>query len=195
MPGNWQFMCCCMWEYLQEEAVDHPGSAADLWFQDMLVTYGEMEKFPHVGCGANFVPRARGPSMVCEIQFRQGAGEWEAFLADQTPQALDDQLKKVSYDALSKTFQQLSPAVMLKAIPMTMPMTHLATVGGKKMEGVAKYPLDAWISSAAPSFTTEKWAMMCLLLAEKGLDATKGFSTEDQEVFEKLFTTASSMQR
>ena len=78
-----------MWEYLQEEAVDHPGSEADKWFQDMLGHYGDMTKFPHIGCGANFIPYARGPSMVCEIQMRQNAGEWEAFLADQTPQALD----------------------------------------------------------------------------------------------------------
>ena len=38
MPGNWQYACCCIWEYLQEEAIDHPGSAADLWFKDMLAT-------------------------------------------------------------------------------------------------------------------------------------------------------------
>ena len=74
-----------MWEYLQEEAVDHPGSAADRWFQDMLATYGELEKFPHIGCGAKYVPWAKGPSMVCEIQLRQYSGEWEAFLADHTP--------------------------------------------------------------------------------------------------------------
>ena len=134
--------------------------------------------------------------MVCEIQLRQqGSGQdWEAFLADHTPQALDDQLKKLSYDALSKTFQSLSPETIMKAIPVTMPMTHLATVGGKKMEGVAKYPLDAWIASCAPSFTTEKWARMCICLAEKGTDVTKGFSVEDREVFEKLLTTASAME-
>ena len=124
---------------------------------------------------------------------RQGDGEWEAFLADHTPQALDDQLKKVSYDALSKAFQKLSPEVILKAIPMTMPMTHLALISGKRMESVAKYPLDAWTISGAPCFT-EKWAMMCLLLAEKGLDPTKSdFSTEDKEVFERLFATASAL--
>ena len=60
-PGNWQFKCCCMWEYLQEEAMDHPNSAADEWFKDMLATYGEVEKFPHVGCGATYVPWKRGP--------------------------------------------------------------------------------------------------------------------------------------
>ena len=117
-----------MWEYLQEEATDHPNSAADEWFKDMLQTYGEVEKFPHIGCGANYVPWARGPSMVCEIQMSQNKGEWEAFLADHTPQALDDQLKKLSYEALSRTFQTLKPETLLRAIPVTMPMTHLVTV-------------------------------------------------------------------
>ena len=77
-----------------------------------------------------------------------------------------------------------------------MPMTHLATVSGKKMEGVAKYPLDAWVESGAPCFTNAKWAMMCILIAERGIGATQaqGFSIEDKEVFEKLFATASTMK-
>ena len=131
--------------------------------------------------------------MVCEIQMRQNTGEWEAFLADHTPPALDDQLKKISYEALSKAFGMLSPETMLKAIPMTMPMTHLATISGKKMEGVAKYPLDAWLTAGNPCFTNEKWAMMCLLIAEKGKEM-ETFTVEDSEVFEKLFTISTTMK-
>ena len=134
--------------------------------------------------------------MVCEIQMRQGSGEWEAFLADHTPSALDDQLKKLSYDALTSTFQSLSPVTLLNAIPITMPMTHIATVDGKKMDGVAKYPLDAWISSGAPEFTSEKWAMICLLIAERGIGPQQAgtFSNQDTEVFERLFSAASAMK-
>ena len=94
MPGNWKYKCACMWEYLEEEANDKPKSAAACWFEDMKNMYGEVKNFPHIGCGANYVPWKRGSSMVCEVQMRQGEGEWEAFLADHTPQALDDQLKK-----------------------------------------------------------------------------------------------------
>ena len=167
MPGNWKYKCCCMWEYLEEEAHDNPGSPASKWFQDMVDTYGTVSNFPHVGCGANYVPWARGASMVCEIQLR-GGSSWEAFLADHTPPALDDQFKKISYDALSRAFGSLAPEVMMKAIPMTMPMTYLVTVtGGKKMEGVAQYPIDKWICAGNPTFTNEKWAMICLLIAEK----------------------------
>ena len=130
--------------------------------------------------------------MVCEVQMR--GASWEAFLAAFTPQALDDQLKKVSYMALSEAFGKMSPETMLKAIPMTMPMTNLETVWGKKMEGVARYPLDAWIDAGNPCFTEEKWAMMCLHLAEVGTNL-KGISAEDVRVFENLFTVSSSLPR
>ena len=118
---------------------------------------------------------------------------WEAFLADHTPPALDDKLKKVSYDALSKVFGMISPEQMLKAIPMTMPMTHLATIDGKMMQGIAKYPLDAWIAAGNPCFTSEKWAMMCLLLAEKGRECQE-LSAQDVKIFEELFLVSSTLQ-
>ena len=64
------------------------------------------------------------------------------------------------------------------------------------MDGVAKYPLDAWIDSGAPCFTNEKWAMICILIADRGIGATQssGFSIEDKEVFEKLFAAATMMK-
>ena len=83
----------CMWEYLQEEAVDRPDSAAGAWFADLVETYGEVENFPHLGCGARYYPWKRGASMVCEIQFMNSGGAWEAFLADHTPAKLDDALR------------------------------------------------------------------------------------------------------
>ena len=134
--------------------------------------------------------------MVCEIQMRDQEGEWEAFLADHMPPALDDKLKKISYDSLSKAFASLSPETMLKAIPVTMPMTHLTTVSGKKMEGIAKYPLDAWAAAGNPCFTNEKWAMICMMLAEMGQKAveTGEFPPADAEVFGELFVTASTMK-
>ena len=197
MPGNWQFYCCCMWEYLLEEATDHPGGAADLWYRELLAEFGSMDKFPHIGCGAQFVPWKRGPSMVCEIQLGTGGGEkWEAFLAEQTPQALDDQLKKLSYDALTATFHAMPAEDIMKMIPITMPMTNIATLNGKEMRGVAKYPLDEWISSGAPEFTNEAWCMICLLLAERGKGASQSgtVSSNDAEIFDKLFVVANKMK-
>lgn len=193
MPGNWQFYCCCAWEYLMEEASDRPCSAAADWYYSMCEDYrGDYKKFPHVGCGATFRPWKRGPSMVCEIQMNGKV--WEAFLADITPQALDDQLKKVSYNVLSASFKLVTPMDMLKAIPITMPMTHLATVDGKEMVGVARYPLDAWAAVGNPCFTSEKWAMICMLMAEKGLKVTKeGITPEEYNALQELFSVSSKM--
>ena len=194
MPGNWKYKCCCMWEYLEEEAHDHPDSPAARWFNDMLAAHGSVSEFPHVGCGANYVPWKRGASMVCEIQLRNSS--WEAFLADHTPPALDDQFKKIRYDALTQAFSALTPEFMMSAIPMTMPMTYLKVEGGKKMEGVAHYPIDQWMLAGNPTFTNEKWAMMCLMIAEKGkeLASSRGLNDRDLEVFDKMFTVSTEMK-
>ena len=86
----------------------------------------------------------------------------------------------------------ISPEMMMKAIPMTMPMTHLMTIGGKRMEGVAIYPLDAWIKAGNLCFTTEKWAMMCMLIAENGA-RMENVTYDDIRVFEELFTVSTGM--
>ena len=170
--------------------MDHPGSPAEALFYDMMKTYRDLKEFPHIGCGATFAPWKRGPSMVCEVQMKGSSSGRGACLADFTPTALDDQLKKVSYMVLSSALGKLSPEVMLKAIPMTMPMTHLMTINGKQMEGIAKYPLDAWIKAGNPCFTEEKWAMMCMMLAAVSTDL-KGIPKEDAMAFESLFTVSS----
>merc|ERR1712190_494645 len=108
--------------------------------------------------------------------------------ADHTPPALDDQFKKIDYDKLTKAFNQLSPEVMLKAIPVTMPMTNLATAGGKTMKGIAKYPIDAWELNGNPCFTSHKWALMCLSLAEVG--RAVALTRDEEKIFEKLFLAA-----
>ena len=128
--------------------------------------------------------------MVCEIMINN---DWEAFLADHTPTQLDDQLKKISYDSLSRAFDGLSPEEMLRAIPMTMPMTHLEDINGKKMEGIARYPLDAWITAGNPCFTKEMWAKICLVLVERALGSQADLSEQDAAVFEMLFTVSTSL--
>ena len=189
MPGTWKFMCCVSWEYLQEEAVDDPKGAAAAWFKELLDHFGSVKDFPHIGCGSNYVPWAKGPSMVCEVLI---GNTWEAFLADHTPSILDDQLKKVSYLSLSRAMGKMTPQQMFKAIPVTMPMTHLAYYEGKQLEGIAKYPIDAWVTAGHPSFTTQRWGMICMALAEHAL-GLDDLSAKDQAVFEALFTVSTSL--
>ena len=192
-PGNWKYYCFCMWEYLEEEATDQPNGPAARWFRDLLQCYGEMGKFPHFGCGSMFKPWARGPSVVCEVLI---ANKWEAFLADQCPTQLDDQLKRLSFEALSEAFGAMEPEDMLKAIPVTMPMTHLEDYNGKRMEGIARYPVDAWIKAGDPCFTSEMWAKICIVLAERALISPASqarLSNEDADVFERLLTVSTSL--
>eukprot|EP00975_Prorocentrum_lima_P011876 2526335-Prorocentrum_lima.AAC.1 len=47
----------------------------------MKEKYSEkVEAWPEIGCGARFVPWARGASMVMEVQMSDGS--WEAFMAE-----------------------------------------------------------------------------------------------------------------
>ena len=65
------------------------------------------------------------------------------------------------------------------------------------MEGVAQYPVDKWICAGDPTFTNEKWAMICMMIAEKGkeLATPQGFNAQDREVFEKMFTVSTVMNQ
>eukprot|EP00975_Prorocentrum_lima_P000574 112454-Prorocentrum_lima.AAC.1 len=49
------------------------------------------DKWPKVGCGARFLPWARGASLVAEIKMADG--RWEACMADSCPEQLDDEIK------------------------------------------------------------------------------------------------------
>ena len=109
------------------------------------------------------------------------------------PDPRDDQLKRLSYESLSKAFGSLEPEEVLKAIPLTMPMTHLEDYNGKQMEGIARYPLDAWIKAGDPCFTKEMWAKVCLALAERALGSQTNLSEEDADVFERLLTVSTSL--
>ena len=169
--------------------MDKPESPAAKWFQEMLDHFGSVGRFPHIGCGSNYVPWAKGPSMVCEVLI---GDSWEAFLADHTPSILDDKLKHASYMALSRAMGQITPEQMFKAIPVTMPMTHLAYYKNKQLDGIAKYPVDAWVKRGNPSFTTERWGMICMALAERAL-GFDDLSEKDRNVFEALFTVSTSL--
>eukprot|EP00974_Lingulodinium_polyedra_P046601 4465442-Lingulodinium_polyedra.AAC.1 len=62
------------------------------WVNDLTTKWGPyIERWPHVGCGCNFIPWKKGASMVVEIQTQ--AGEWLSFMADRLPSQLDDAIK------------------------------------------------------------------------------------------------------
>ena len=75
---------------------------------------------------------------------------------------------------------------------MTMPMTRWTYYENKEVEVVAKFPIDAWVTAGHPSFTTQRWGMICMALAEQAL-AFDDLSAKDREVFEALFNVSTSL--
>eukprot|EP00975_Prorocentrum_lima_P058111 12188959-Prorocentrum_lima.AAC.1 len=51
----------------------------------------DINTWPQYGCGATFLPRARGASAVAEVKLKDGT--WQAFMADRLPRELDDEIR------------------------------------------------------------------------------------------------------
>ena len=60
------------------------------------------------------------------------------------------------------------------------------------MAGIAKYPIDAWEVMGNPCFTSEKWAMICMIMAEKG-QRQEGLTEEERTALQDLFLVSNSM--
>ena len=153
-----------------EEMAAEQGQKSTAWksAQFMRKEFGpNRDYWPKVGCGANFVPWAKGHSMVCEVELNPG--RWEAFLSARLPQALDAALKEGGKQALIKEcYDALDPMELHRRMPLTLPMTHLVTEGGVKLECAARYPIATW--KKIPDnfeFTVHTWATICMQLASK----------------------------
>ena len=163
----WSFKCCCEWGYLEEEAMMKPSSAAAQWYNELAREYGkDFNDWPRIGCHQGFRAFRNGPSMVVEMKID---GEFQAFMSERLPEALDDAIKKRNYECFTKACDALSPQEIYDALPMCFPMTHTITVGGKPFRGVARYPLAAWEAQGAPVMTRASWAKFCMKIAEKDL--------------------------
>ena len=116
--------------------------------------------WPANGCGAKFVPWARGLSMVVELQMADDSVE--AFASDRLPTILDDEIKRKKaefYEAARK----LEADELLDIIPVTFPMTHLL----KGCPVVARYPVDEWEAQGCPYFSQRSWCSLCMKVAQK----------------------------
>ncbi len=128
----------------------------------MYNVYGDVPKWPKIGCGATFVPWANGLSMVAEVKCADGV--WAAFSADRLPAQLDDEIKK-AHAAFYLAGRKLDEAELLKLIPVSFPMTnHL-----KGFRSIAKYPVDEWEKQKLPCFTTKSWCKLAMLIAAKDM--------------------------
>ena len=92
-------------------------------WNNMVQRYGnDITLWPNVGCGCKYIPSALGPGLVCEVDGPEG--ETIAFLAEQIPEAIDDQIKahQTHWDDATRrlTLEQLE-----SVMPITFPQNQL----------------------------------------------------------------------
>jgi len=152
MPGRWKFACAIQWAVVQEQ---------------MPQAYAEMEKsygadktiWPQPGCGAKFVPWARGASKVIEFL---ADGQWYSFVASRLPEELDDEIKKVLL-TWHQACGRLTADEILNHIPEAFPKTGLST----DVPGVGKFDLVEWRAKGEPTLTQGGWIALCAVIASK----------------------------
>ena len=126
--------------YLEEESLLKPNSEAAKWFAELKGEYGaDFNMWPRVGCQQGFRAFKNGASMVVELKVN---GEFQAFVSERLPEALDGAIKKRNYDQFQEACGTLTPKELYDALPMCFPMTHTTEVNGRPFRGVARYPLN-----------------------------------------------------
>ena len=160
---EWKHICEVNWAALIEAQLNAPeDKLLKSWVDDMHREYGEVPKWPKIGCGSDFVPWSKGLSMVAEVKCPDGV--WAAFSADRLPPQLDDEIKKAQA-AFYMAGRKLSEAELLDIIPVSFPMTnHL-----KGFPFIASYPVDEWEEQQLPCFTTKSWCKLAMMTAEKDM--------------------------
>ena len=185
LSAKWQWTCNLQWQYLIDMAKEGPGLAYET-VKELEKDYGEDKaQWPQIGCGCDFYPWKKGYSMVCEIEMDvNGQRRWEAFLSDRLPTSLDIVMKQMNKDAISKAFGQVSPSELYRQMPMMFPMTHIHEEGGRSIPCVAKYPINLWEKQAAErvTFDIHTWALICIAIAEKDMDALGPLYEKSREI-------------
>ena len=162
-PWTWKFVCRVNWqELINAQQAQPDDKQLKEWVEDMRREYGEEDKWPKIGCGSNFVPYAKGFSMVTEIKCPDGT--WTAFSSDRLPPQLDDEIKKVQAEFyLAGT--RLTAEQLKEIIPVSFPMTNRL----KGFPFVAHYPIEQWDAEQLPRFSAKSWCKLAMMTAEKDM--------------------------
>ena len=176
---SWKFVCRVNWQELVKAQKASPDDQQlKEWVGDMRKEYGEEDNWPKIGCGSNFVPWAKGFSMVTEIKCPDGT--WTAFSSDRLPTQLDDEIKKVQ-EKFYLAGRRLTAEQLKEIIPVSFPMTNRL----KGFPFVAHYPIERWDAEQLPRFSAKSWCKLAMMTAENDmLNLHKCF-----EVAEKLHDT------
>ena len=170
-PQRWKYKCNVKWESLIKAALHDKDKELETEVTKMMDTmvsrHGQdPAAWPKVGCGARFIPWAKGESMVVELRTEVG---YEAFVADRIPPILDDEIKK-NHAAFYNAAAKLTAADLLDDLPMSFPVTH--TLPG--IPCVARFPVDKWDRAGNPKITGVKWCKIAQKVAEGDLTNLQG---------------------
>eukprot|EP00975_Prorocentrum_lima_P021610 4552982-Prorocentrum_lima.AAC.1 len=80
---GWRFYCEVDWSVLEREGQKDRSdkNPVTVWYRYMKEKFTtQVDNWPKIGCGARFMPRGRGSSMVMDMQMKDGT--WEAYMAD-----------------------------------------------------------------------------------------------------------------
>ena len=92
VKSKWEFFCEVDWEPFVEaiEAGEVRDHKLLQWYYATLDRCGEWNRkyrresnWPQIGCGCKFVPYAKGPSKVLQIQLPNGS--WAAVVSERLP--------------------------------------------------------------------------------------------------------------
>ncbi len=117
--------------------------------------------WPKLGCGAKFVPWARGASKVLEI--RDEFGNWRAILADRLPEQLDDEIKKVLH-AWHEAAGRVTPEDIMMFMPLSYPRCSAYRTG---VPGVSRFDIEKWQAEGSPTLSFAGWVALCQLISCK----------------------------
>ena len=136
---------------------------------------------PPCGCGAKYVPWARGESQVVEVcisgrkPHNPSAEKWILFMADRLPAELDNEIKKVQStgDHFIKAWAQLSDEEILSSIRKVYPRES-NQIDPVRFPGVGRFPVDQWKKDGQPCLDAAGWYSLCMKLAMNDLTNLQG---------------------
>ena len=125
-----------------------------MWAANMVEAYGRNWKsWPQIGCGARFIPWARGASIILELKC---GDSWMAMAAVRPPPILLDEIFRVRYE-FALRLDAMTPSQIQQVMPICFPMSYLIDGRDGKFPGIAKFPVDQWEAEGRPIFDEAAW--------------------------------------
>ena len=162
LPDKWRFYCRTDWDRQRER---------DRTAYIMNAAYfGEEDnsKWPKFGCGARFIPFARGASKLVQMELPDGSDIF--FLAERPPALIDDTIK-MHQASWNKALNDLTPAALQKLLPKCYPDKRFAPPNYEGLLGVGYFDIDEHMKGEGKLvLTMEGWGILLMNVAVGNLE-------------------------